>query len=290
MAKEKSPKNANKSNQNKLNINTYYSRKKLNELFKANTRGDVVYVFSIDSIFIFLENENSIKNEQITFIGPLENKNAEKQSTITLNDALQNKKEIYIFVKEMTKGSKYLGKIAHSEKYKPSIKDSQDGTQYCIEFTLPLKRPNNDAKQLESKLSDKNVKKGNKQSSGNTVRTIINKKVSKNDIPLQKEITQTSKNPRNNKIGKESTFKEANGNCELCDQPAPFLNEKNEGYLEVHHILWLEKGGPDSKNNMAALCPNCHKKMHIRNEKDDVEKLWLKRNNKLPSIHEYNEN
>ena len=71
----------------------------------------------------------------------------------------------------------------------------------------------------------------------------------------------------------ELTKRRANGVCQLCDHPAPFSNKKNEPYLESHHIIWLSQGGEDTVENSVALCPNCHKKMHILNLKDDRKKL-----------------
>ncbi|WP_338828322.1 HNH endonuclease signature motif containing protein [Bradyrhizobium sp. 27S5] len=65
----------------------------------------------------------------------------------------------------------------------------------------------------------------------------------------------------------------ANGKCDLCEMPAPFQNGKNEHYLECHHIVWLAKGGEDTIANTVALCPNCHRKMHVLNRKIDKEKL-----------------
>src|SRR5262245_8356249 len=65
----------------------------------------------------------------------------------------------------------------------------------------------------------------------------------------------------------------ANGQCDLCDKPAPFHNRRNEAYLECHHITWLAKGGEDTIANTVALCPNCHRKMHLLNSKADKEKL-----------------
>ena len=47
-------------------------------------------------------------------------------------------------------------------------------------------------------------------------------------------------------------------------------------YLEAHHIIWLAKGGADEIENVVALCPNCHKKMHIVAEPADVESLKQK--------------
>jgi len=51
------------------------------------------------------------------------------------------------------------------------------------------------------------------------------------------------------------------------------MNLNNEPYLEVHHIIWLSKGGDDDIDNTVALCPNCHKKMHILNLDKDIEYL-----------------
>jgi 5-methylcytosine-specific restriction protein A len=41
--------------------------------------------------------------------------------------------------------------------------------------------------------------------------------------------------------------------------------------LEVHHIQWLSNDGDDTIDNIVALCPNCHRKMHILDlEKDRI--------------------
>ena len=65
----------------------------------------------------------------------------------------------------------------------------------------------------------------------------------------------------------------AKGRCELCRKPAPFTNASNEPYLESHHIDWLAHRGSDSIDNTVALCPNCHRKMHVVNAAEDIEKL-----------------
>jgi 5-methylcytosine-specific restriction protein A len=76
-----------------------------------------------------------------------------------------------------------------------------------------------------------------------------------------------------NLIVSEYAKRKANGICQLCDQPAPFHNVDGEPYLETHHIEWLSKGGLDVIENTAALCPNCHRKMHVLNLPADVTKL-----------------
>ncbi|SEA88827.1 HNH endonuclease [Pseudobutyrivibrio sp. ACV-2] len=71
----------------------------------------------------------------------------------------------------------------------------------------------------------------------------------------------------------EYAKRKANGICLLCNKPAPFKGKDGTPYLESHHILWLSKGGEDAIDNVVALCPNCHKKMHIINDAAEVEFL-----------------
>lgn len=42
-----------------------------------------------------------------------------------------------------------------------------------------------------------------------------------------------------------------------------FLRDDNKPYLEVHHIYPLGEGGDDTYENVAALCPHCHRELHF---------------------------
>ena len=55
---------------------------------------------------------------------------------------------------------------------------------------------------------------------------------------------------------------EADGTCELCQEPAPFVGDDGLPFLEVHHVVALADDGPDTVENAAALCPNCHRHLH----------------------------
>lgn len=68
----------------------------------------------------------------------------------------------------------------------------------------------------------------------------------------------------------------AKGYCDLCDQKAPFENKFGQPYLECHHVEYLSKGGSDTVDNAVALCPNCHRKIHSLENKDDYIKLIRK--------------
>ncbi|GFO68221.1 hypothetical protein GMLC_18000 [Geomonas limicola] len=62
-------------------------------------------------------------------------------------------------------------------------------------------------------------------------------------------------------------LKNSGGICEGCLSPAPFKGD-NGPYLEVHHMVNLAQGGPDTIKNTVALCPNCHRRCHISIEKE----------------------
>lgn len=75
---------------------------------------------------------------------------------------------------------------------------------------------------------------------------------------------------------KEYAKKMAQGICQLCDEEAPFLDRQGNPFLEVHHIKYLSNGGKDEIDNVVALCPNCHRRIHILEDKEDYEKILKK--------------
>lgn len=80
--------------------------------------------------------------------------------------------------------------------------------------------------------------------------------------------SQTTQYRRNEYIAADAK-KRAAGKCQLCDKTS-FLDKQGNTYLEVHHIVWLSQGGADALENVVALCPNCHRKMHINPEEKDI--------------------
>ncbi len=69
---------------------------------------------------------------------------------------------------------------------------------------------------------------------------------------------------------KERVKKIADGKCQLCGNNAPFIDKTGEPYLEEHHVKRLADGGTDTIDNVVAICPNCHRKVHILNDENDT--------------------
>ena len=89
--------------------------------------------------------------------------------------------------------------------------------------------------------------------------------------PLKKTGTTTFYE-RDSKV-REQAFERAKGKCQLCGKDAPFIDKNGRPFLEIHHIIWLSNGGEDSIHNTVALCPNCHRKMHLLNDPKDIAYL-----------------
>ena len=63
-------------------------------------------------------------------------------------------------------------------------------------------------------------------------------------------------------VVREFALRDADGICQGCNEEAPFIGEHGEPYLEVHHLHRRSDGGTDDPENVIALCPNCHRRVH----------------------------
>lgn len=162
--------------------------------------------------------------------------------------------------------------------------------KYCCDCILDKDRENYFFTIDVPKLENENVKYQNKIKKTHfdlSTKELIDKY---NEIIKEKEtINYKFKNHSDYKKRYErksivSTIakKRAAGYCDLVDEnnekhKAPFSVNKIP-YLECHHVNWLSKGGEDTIDNVVALCPNCHRKMHSLDNEKDVESLKSKIN------------
>ncbi len=68
----------------------------------------------------------------------------------------------------------------------------------------------------------------------------------------------------------------AAGVCEGCGKQAPFVVDDGTPFLEVHHVRSLADGGSDKITNAVALCPNCHRRAHQSQDRDEFKGLLYK--------------
>ena len=71
-------------------------------------------------------------------------------------------------------------------------------------------------------------------------------------------------------------LKRAQGRCEYCGQQGFPLPDGNR-YVEAHHIIALAKQGPDTLENVIALCPEHHREAHFGVQAEILERDCLSR-------------
>lgn len=114
----------------------------------------------------------------------------------------------------------------------------------------------------------------------------LNKRAKTNRDNKEPRTTETTVYYRDPYL-KELIKRIAEGKCQFCGSDAPFKDKNNEPYLEEHHIIRLADGGSDTIDNVVAICPNCHRKVHVLDDEiiritlEDIAKQNVKRLNRL---------
>ena len=72
---------------------------------------------------------------------------------------------------------------------------------------------------------------------------------------------------------KEMVKRIAEGKCQYCGNDAPFIDNNGQPYLEEHHVKRLADGGSDTIDNVVAICPNCHRRVHNLNNAEEIVEL-----------------
>jgi 5-methylcytosine-specific restriction protein A len=78
-------------------------------------------------------------------------------------------------------------------------------------------------------------------------------------------------------------LRRSQGACEGCQRAAPFKRPDGSYYLEPHHIRRLADSGPDHPRWVAALCPNCHRRVHSADDGTSYNQLIADRIGQLES-------
>ncbi|MFC2996436.1 HNH endonuclease [Acinetobacter sichuanensis] len=190
----------------------------------------------------------------------------------TLNESSVNGVQVCLFEQFKVNEYTYLGPVDLIQAPYTEKQPDQNGQLRTV-YIFPLKLKTgeryinqNDVKAWQEK-KHKHAKKLSQQE-------LLNRALKSN--PQSNGYKTTVIQYVRNEYVSEYAKRLANGICQLCNQTAPFEDKKGMPYLETHHIAWLARGGEDTIFNTVALCPNCHKRIHILDLEQDKAKLLSK--------------
>jgi len=252
----------------------------LSKIFKCAPQGGMRKSNTTNTLVLISDHTKSLYEDRweddtfhYTGMGQVDDQLLSYSQNKTLNES--NNTDIDVFLFEVFESGKYVyqGQVklvdAPYKERQPdkhqNIRDVWVFPLKLIEDTIPLIpeeifiKKINERRKLAKKFSNERLLRRLKHAPNTPgVRHVVSKQYERNQDVV------------------EYVKRRANGICQLCGKKAPFTNKNGEPYLEVHHIKWLSEGGDDKIENATALCPNCHKKMHILNLEDDKKILFVK--------------
>lgn len=277
-----------------VKIGDVLKNKEISEIFNVSTTGGVRYSIKNNHlVLIQLIRDNPYsdtidwKENTISYVGTGQkgDQNFYKGGNKRIYNSLKDKTDIYFFISNEQNKYYYFGKADLVKTYNRTSPDVDDLLRNTVIFDLKLEALNSIGEwsklnKIYNQMYDEQQVKENKTAINKSTEQLIKsvKEYEFINTKTNKRITTSTVYHRNQYIV-QLAKKFANGECQLCGHFAPFNDSDGQPFLEVHHIDWLSEGGKDGIENVIAICPNCHRKMHILKLEDDVKLLKRKSNN-----------
>lgn len=262
-----------------LIIGNIYSNNEIASTFKCSNMGGMRRSTSTNSLVLIAKHINPLYDDQWTEEGIL---NYTGTGTVgdqrisfgqnkTLATAKQKNVKVYLFESYKENEYYFCGEVElYGNIFTSRELDAEGNLRNVLKF--PLRRIDDINKTIINIEDIENsVKEKAKIVRGLSQEEIKEKVKNIESSTVTKEV-KTVYRERNQFIA-EYTKIRANGICDLCGKEAPFMDKNGKPYLESHHVITLANGGPDAIYNAVAICPNCHRKIHVLNNKADTEKL-----------------
>lgn len=205
-----------------------------------------------------------------TGMGKKGDQQLEGNQNITLYESDTNGISVYLFEVLNPKEYTYHGEVRLSGEPYQEDQPDEDGNIRKV-WMFPIK-PIGPKAEIESERIETSKKRKEKKAAKLSLAELKSAAESRSSSKPGNRTVKSVQKDRDPFVS-EYTKRLANGKCDLCGQPAPFNKKDGTAYLETHHVIWLAEGGADSIDNTVALCPNCHRKMHVINDPEDVKKL-----------------
>jgi 5-methylcytosine-specific restriction protein A len=262
------------------------SNSEITEIFQCSPQGGLRKSNKTKTLVVISDHVDSLYEDKwidgvlhYTGMGQIGDQNSDWSQNRTLSESSTNGIELHLFEVFVKGQYTYQGKVyLDGVPYKSRQQDKEGNLRDVYIFPLKLKE-NLTPVAIKEEIYLKKVQNQDKQVRKLTDEEVLRSIAFVSEKVGKREVVSTVFE-RDPSIA-EYTRRRANGMCDLCKLDAPFNRKDGTPYLEIHHINWLSKGGTDSVDNVVALCPNCHRKMHILSNESDIE--MLKKVNKVLS-------
>ena len=261
-----------------LEIGREYTNAEISQLFRGNEQRGMKKSNSYNALVLLSDHESDNIYDDYwygnilyyTGMGIVGNQRLDFYENKTLNESNENGVTVYLFEGFEHHGYVYRGIVRLAgTPFQKEERDKSGSIRKVWKFPLELCSKQS---YLEQKLIDE--EQAYKRAVAQRMSTTALRKKAKDASQYSKSSTREviSQVHERNELIREYSLRRADGVCELCHQDAPF-KVKDVPYLESHHIKWLSKGGEDSISNTAAVCPNCHKRLHMLDDPANIETL-----------------
>lgn len=253
------------------------SNKMLMDIFKCSSQGGMRRSLKTNTLVLISNHVESIYDDRwidnvfhYTGMGQKGNQSLNSAQNKTLAQSNINGVEVHLFEVEVEKEYIYQGRVVLSgNPYTERQLDADGDDRDVVVFPLILSGAN--PLPFNREIFEQSQKVRERKARKLSLDELKEKAIRSHQRAGERKV-QSVQYERDPYVAL-FTKKRANGFCDLCLKEAPFNDKNGQPYLESHHIEWLSKGGADSIENTVALCPNCHRKMHLLDDPKDKKTL-----------------
>lgn len=254
-----------------------FNNSQLRQIFKCSPQGGMRRSLQTNSLVIISNHLESIYDDRwvgdifhYTGMGQKGDQSLIYAQNKTLAESDRNGVNVYLFEVERDKEYIYQGRVELSGNPYTDRQPDVDGNDREV-IVFPLKLIDAEPLRFGKDIFEQSQKIREKKARKLSFDELKEKATRTRNIAGERKVEsiQYERDP----YVALFTKKRAKGICDLCAKEAPFTDKHGQPYLESHHIIWLSRNGEDSIENTVALCPNCHRKMHLLDLEDDKATL-----------------